>query len=82
MSTDLPSIFAVALTLPDNERADLAFQLLNSLPAPSLLSEQDAQLSGEFERRIAAFDSGNSSASSIDEVSERIKTELAKRKSR
>ncbi len=80
MSIDLPSIFAVALTLPDNERADLAFQLLNSLPVPGP-NERDLQLDGELERRLAEFDSGSSTASSIDEVSERMRSALANRKS-
>lgn len=81
MSTDLPSIFAVALTLPDNQRADLAFQLLNSLPVPGIPIELDVQFKEELERRLIDFDSGSTTAASIDEVSERMRTILANRKS-
>lgn len=81
MSTDLPSIFAVALTLPDNERADLAFQLINSLPVPGIPIEQDVQFKDELERRLADFDSGITTPSCIDEVSERMRAALANRKS-
>jgi putative addiction module component (TIGR02574 family) len=81
MNIDLPNIFAAALTLPDSERANLAFQLLNSLTVPGIASEQDLQLQGELERRLADYDSGITTTSSIDDVSERIRSVLASRKS-
>ena len=81
MNIDVPNIFAAALTLPDSERADLAFQLLNSLTVPGIHNEQDLELPAELERRLGDFDSGNTAASSIDEVSARIRSALASRKS-
>jgi putative addiction module component (TIGR02574 family) len=76
MSTNTPDIFAAALTLPDSERADLAYQLLNSLPPPGILSEDDPRFAEELERRMVDFESGTATASDIDDMTNRIRTAL------
>ena len=81
MSTDVPSILQAALTLPDSDRADIAFQLLSSLRAPGIQDEQDPKFLEEIERRLSDFDSGVTTAASIDDVSKRIRTAIRDRTS-
>jgi putative addiction module component (TIGR02574 family) len=79
MSTDSTNIFAAALTLPDSERADLAFQLLETLRPPAVMSEDDPQFVKELDRRMANY-AAESTAASIDEVTTRIRNALRNRK--
>lgn len=81
MSTDTSAIFAAALTLPDSERADLAFQLLGSLRPPSILSEDDPHFADELNRRTQDFENGTTSAASVDDVTARIRGTLRSRRS-
>jgi|GEM_PF-3680909 len=80
MSSDLPELFESALSLPDNQRADLAFQLLGSLKPPQTFSEEDPRFPAEIQRRLESYDSGNSEASSFDEVTARVRQALRDRK--
>ena len=80
MSSDSSQIFDAALVLPDGERADLAFRLLQSLKPPGVLSDHDLDFEVEIERRIAALDAGASSATDWDTVSERLRKALDDRK--
>lgn len=80
MSNDTANIFAAALTLPEGDRADLAFQLLGTLRAPAVPYEDDTQLAAELERRCVSFEAGETSAASIDEVTERVQNALRNRK--
>jgi hypothetical protein len=53
------TIFEAALSLPENERLDLAARLLDTVPAElNLLSLDDPNLAEELDRR-AADDSGS-----------------------
>jgi putative addiction module component (TIGR02574 family) len=81
MSNDVPSILEAALTLPDSDRANIAFQLLSSLQAPGIQSEQDPKLLKEIERRLTNYDTGVTTATSIDDVSKRILIAIRDRKS-
>jgi hypothetical protein len=59
------SIFEAALSLPESERLDLAYLLLDTLPPePGLLSLDDPNLIEELDRR-AAENSGSISWSEL-----------------
>jgi putative addiction module component (TIGR02574 family) len=47
-----------ALALPPNERADIAHNLLRSLPGRPQIYETEEQLSAELSRRMQAIESG------------------------
>ena len=81
MSTDLPQLIATALSLPDDDRADLAFQLLNSLKPTGLLTEREPFLASEIEQRIASYEAGETEAFDLGEVDARIRQALDSRKS-
>ena len=81
MSNDVPAILEAALTLPDSDRANIAFQLLSSLQPPGIQNEQDPMLLDEIERRLTNYDTGVTTATSIDDVSKRIRTAIRDRKS-
>jgi putative addiction module component (TIGR02574 family) len=78
MSADSSSIFDAALNLPDNDRANLAFQLLQSLKPASIMSDDDLQLDTELHRRLEAFESGQSQAAKWDDVAARMRKALEK----
>ncbi len=79
MNTSVPHLLKAALTLPEGDRADLAYQLLSSLPMPGT-SYEDTGFATEVERRIAEFDAGHVSAASLDDVTSRVRNALANRK--
>ena len=81
MSSDLGHLFESALSLPDGQRADLAFQLLGSLKPPSSLSDSEPELGEEVRRRLESLDSGTSTVSELDDVDRRIRNTLKDRKS-
>ena len=81
MSSDASEIFAAALTLPESDRADLAFQLLGTLRPPIVQDEDHKGFSGELERRVAGFEAGKTAAASIDDVTDRVRNALHSRKS-
>jgi len=64
-----------ALDLPDNERAELAARLIESLDAADE-DDVDAAWAAEIERRCAALDSGEAVASDWSEVRARIEREI------
>ena len=64
-----------ALDLPDNERAELAARLIESLDAAAE-DDVDAAWAAEIERRCAALDSGEAVASDWSEVRARIEREI------
>ena len=64
-----------ALDLPDNERAELAARLIESLDAAAE-DDVDAAWAAEIERRCAALDSGEAVASDWNAVRERIEREI------
>lgn len=79
MSADSTDIFVAALTLPDSERADLAFQLLETLRAPAVMSEDGPQFAKELDRRMANF-AADSTSACIDEVTARVRSALRNQK--
>lgn len=81
MSTDLPQLIATALSLPDDDRADLAFHLLHSLKPAGLMTEGEVPLAAEVERRLTSYERGESQAADLAEVDERIRRALDNRKS-
>ncbi len=82
MSTEPTQIHDAALALPDAERADLAFRLLQSLGPPTVMSEDSPAFESELERRVQAYDSGETTAADWDTVSVRLRQALDDRKSR
>jgi putative addiction module component (TIGR02574 family) len=79
METNAPNILELALALPDSDRADLAFHLISSLPAPGI-SVEDPQFLEKIERRITAFESGTTEACSVEEVEQRVRAALKSRR--
>jgi len=79
MSVDPAEILTAALSLPDGDRAGMAYRLLQSLKPPGVLSDGDPELEGELERRVAAYEAGETSASDWEEVSRRLRDQLEKR---
>jgi putative addiction module component (TIGR02574 family) len=75
-------IYDAALSLADDERADLAYKLLQSLKPPSILSADTPELEGEVERRIAAYEAGEASADDWDNTSARLRRALQDEDSR
>ena len=79
MSTHSPDIFGAALNLPDAERADLAYRLLQSLKPPGGISDGEAGFDRELERRVTEYDAGRTNASNWDEVAKRLQTTIQQR---
>lgn len=73
MSSNSPDLFDAALNLSDVERANLAYQLLQSLKPPTVIREGDAGFEVELERRVADYDAGRTKASDWDEVAARLR---------
>jgi putative addiction module component (TIGR02574 family) len=81
MSSDSPDIFDAAMNLPDSQRASLAYQLLQSLKPPGVLSAEDSGFDAELEKRAADYDAGKTKASDWSDVSARLKAKLQERSS-
>ena len=73
MSADSASVFNAALNLSDDDRASLAFQLLQSLKPSGILPEGNPQFDMELQRRLAAYESGQSEAADWDDVALRLR---------
>ena len=69
-------IYDAALSLADEERADLAYKLLQRLKPPSIFSADTPEFEGELERRIAAYEAGQASADDWDAASARLRKAL------
>ena len=76
MSTESTQVFDAALCLPPNERAGLAYKLLQSLKPPGILNDDDPLLASELERRATAYETGLTSASEWDTVAQRLRQAL------
>jgi putative addiction module component (TIGR02574 family) len=76
MSTDSAGVLNAAMSLPEASRADLAFNLLQSLTPATGLSEDDLQFDDELERRVLDYESGQTSASDCDDVAKRVRGAL------
>ena len=73
-------IYGTALALPKENRAELACQLLQSLKPPTALSDEEPGFSAELERRVEAYEAGETAASDWDDVSERLRQALLKKR--
>jgi putative addiction module component (TIGR02574 family) len=78
MSTVGQKILQEALNLPEEERAEVAARLLESLEE-AMDRDVDEAWAAEIERRCVALDSGEAVTSDWDEVRRRIEAELLKK---
>ena len=81
MAANFPDIFDAALNLPDEDRASLAYRLLQSLTPPGVVSDGDERFEAELERRLADYDAGKTEASDWGEVAARLRKTLQERTS-
>lgn len=81
MSSDSPNILDAALSLSDQERATLAYRLLQTLKLPEFLSDGDGKFDAELERRVEDYEAGKTGSSYWDEVAARLQTKLQERDS-
>ena len=79
MSTATDPVFDAALTMPEERRAALAYQLLLSLPQPSGSAISADDFESELDRRVATYEAGDSVASDWKDVSDRIQSALNSR---
>lgn len=78
MSSDAMTILRDALALSDGDRADLAAELLASLPAPEGGLEIDSEeWLREIERRARSLESGEAQLESWDVVEQRIRAKFS-----
>jgi len=77
MSTSADSILGTALTLPPNERARIAAELIASLDQGED-TDVEAAWAAEIERRIAEVESGEAEIVSWEEALGRIRDRLVK----
>ena len=76
MSTNSSHVFDAALGLSDEDRASLAYRLLQSLRPPGVCSDSDPGFERELERRVADYESGKTDASDWDDVASRLREAL------
>ena len=69
-------IYDAALLLPEASRADLAYRLLQSLKPPKAWSEDAPGFEAELERRIQAYEAGETTADDWANVSRRLREAL------
>ena len=81
MSSNSSELFDAALSLPEADRASLAYQLLQSLKPPATICEMEGRFEAELERRVADYDAGKTQASDWDEVAARMQRALRERSS-
>ena len=68
MATNRDEVLNAALALNADDRAIVANRLLDSLTESGDVARLDPEWAREIERRIAAFDRGESQAIGIDDV--------------
>ena len=76
MSSGTDNVFDAALALPLDERLELAQRLWESAKPPGVLSEDDPGFAQELERRVAAFEAGETEATEWEVVRDRIRAQL------
>ena len=79
MSLPSSQVHEAALALPVAERAELAYELLQSLKPPTGTSEDSPGFEDELQRRVQAFESGETSAADWEGVSARLRQAMADR---
>jgi len=80
MSSSTDNVFDAALALPLSERLELAQRLWESVKPPGVPSEDDPGFAEELQRRIAAYESGESKSTPWEVVRDRIRGQLDKAK--
>jgi putative addiction module component (TIGR02574 family) len=81
MSTDSTNLFDAALQLPDDDRASLAYCLLQSLKPPGISNEDSPAFDALLEERLARYERGESQAGDWDDVATRLRKSLGKKTS-
>jgi putative addiction module component (TIGR02574 family) len=76
MSMAQDPIFETALSLPQAERADLAFLLLESLPPPGDAVSAE-EFAGELRRRVEAYRAGEIQSVSLEDARATVERRLA-----
>jgi putative addiction module component (TIGR02574 family) len=79
MSTPQDQLFDSALSLPQAERAELAFQLLQSLTPPGKEIDPE-QFASELYERIAAHRRGDLPSFSLEEARTIVQQQLQERR--
>jgi putative addiction module component (TIGR02574 family) len=79
MSVPVFEVEDAAMALSDAQRADLAYKLLRSLPPASGSDADSPAFETELERRMAAYDAGQTTADDWDVVRGRLQAVLEKR---
>jgi putative addiction module component (TIGR02574 family) len=69
------NLFECALSLPQSERAELAFQLLQSLDPPGQPTPAE-EFGSELERRVEAYRNSSLESVSLDEARNEIRKRL------
>ncbi len=71
-------VLQVALTLSEQERAEIAARLIESLGAGREMeaAEVEAAWAAEIERRCAALDTGTTNVTSWDDLRRQVKAEI------
>ena len=82
MGIDPAELRKAALSLPKDERAGLAYELLQSLLPATALAEDDPVFQRELDHRVDAYEAGETSVSDWADVSERLRAILKRRYSR
>ncbi len=78
----MDELIALALTLPESDRAELAYMILLSLPSKSDANpDSEAPLAEAIEKRIQAFERGKSEAIPWREAMEKIRQTLIRERS-
>jgi len=78
VTSDAVTVLREALALPDSDRADIAAELLASLPEPpSTLDVDSDEWAQEIERRARDVLSGETATEDWDAVEERILGKLS-----
>ncbi len=68
-----------ALNLPANDRAEIAYSLLQSLPPqPPVVYETEEQLAAELNRRLEAIENGTMATYPIEDSLRRARAALAR----
>jgi putative addiction module component (TIGR02574 family) len=67
------SVFSQALSLPADQRGELAFLLLESLPEDQRPLELEPEYEAEVLRRLGEIDQGNAKLLTLDEVMARMR---------
>ena len=76
MSTNSSHVFDAALGLSEEDRASLAYRLLQSLQPPGVSGDSDPGFERELDRRVADYDAGRTQASDWDDAAARLREAL------